>query len=69
MFGVPDQYVNKDNSLKFPLEISLTKEGKPPIVLAPSNSLTITLPYENLSGTYTLKGSISGFTFSKDVQF
>ena len=69
MFSVPDQYINKDNSLTVPLEITLTQEGKPSIVLAPSNALTISLPNDNLSGIYTLEASIGDFVFIKDVVF
>ena len=69
VIGVPDQYIDKDNNPKVPLEIILTKEGKSPIVLAPSNTLTIPFLNDNLSGIYTLEMSIDDFTFIKDVQF
>ena len=68
IFSIPNEYINKDNSLKLPLMISLTKVGKPPITLAPSNSLVVILPYE-LQGTYTLEAKIGDYTFTKDVQF
>ena len=69
VIGVPDQYIDKDNNLKLPLEITLIKEGKTPIVLAPSNTLIISFPNDNLSGVYTLEASIGNFVFIKDVQF
>ena len=65
---LPDEYFNKDLTLIMPLEITLTKEGKAPIILPQSNSPYVSFP-SNLSGVYTIQASIGEFTFIKDVQF
>ena len=68
IFSIPNEYINKDNSLKLPLEVSLTKIGKPTIALAPSDNLVVVLPDE-LQGIYTLEAKIGDYTFIKDVAF
>ena len=69
VFNVPEQYLDKDNNLLFPLEITFKKEGKPPIVLMPSNNLVVTFPYEELSGIYTMEVKVADFVLIKDVLF
>ncbi len=66
-FGIPDKYVNKDNSLVLPLEISLTQVDKVPLTLQ-SNSLAVILP-NIISGIYTIELTIGDFKLIKDVKF